>query len=98
MLWIYLLLLALAMAGMLYQASLSPEERTLIRQNRERRRRKRERQRAEAGPPPRDMVREEIERGPVHALARYGTPEDAERLMAQGIDLEALGYRPPDKG
>jgi hypothetical protein len=40
-------------------------------------------------------VQEEIERDPVHALARYGTPEVAERLMAQGIDLEALGYRPP---
>ncbi|WP_281174994.1 hypothetical protein [Sphingomonas changbaiensis] len=41
---------------------------------------------------------DEIERDAVHALARYGTPDDAERLIAQGIDLEALGYRPPDQG
>lgn len=98
MLWIVLILLALAVAGMLYQASLSPEERALIGQDRERRQRRRERLRADAAPPPRDTVLDEIERDPVHALARYGTPEDAERLIAQGIDLEALGYRPPDKG
>ena len=29
------------------------------------------------------------------ALAKYGTPEDAARLEEQGIDLRALGYRPP---
>ncbi len=34
-----------------------------------------------------------IEDDPVEALLRYGTTEDAERLMEQGIDLEALGYR-----
>ena len=96
MLWIVLILLALAVAGMLYQASLSPEERALLGQDRERR--QRERRRADAAPPPRDAVLDEIERDPVHALARYGTPDDAERLIAQGIDLEALGYRPPDQG
>ncbi len=30
---------------------------------------------------------------PVEALLRYGTPETAEQLRAQGIDLAALGYR-----
>jgi len=98
MLWICLLLLALVVVGMLYQASLSPEERASIRQDRQRRRRERARRRADAAPPPRDAVLDEIERDPVHALARYGTPDDAERLIAQGIDLEALGYRPPDQG
>jgi hypothetical protein len=32
---------------------------------------------------------------PVEALLRYGTPADAARLADQGIDLAALGYRPP---
>lgn len=32
---------------------------------------------------------------PVEALLRYGTPEDADRLARQGVDLGALGYRPP---
>jgi hypothetical protein len=98
MLWIVLILLGLSIAAILYEASLPPEERASIRKARERRRRERERRRAQAGPPPRNTVQEEIERDPVHALARYGTPEVAERLMAQGIDLEALGYQPPDKG
>jgi hypothetical protein len=34
-------------------------------------------------------------RDPVEALLRYGTPADAARLSDQGIDLGALGYRPP---
>jgi hypothetical protein len=96
MLWIVLSLLVFAVAGMLYQASMAPEERALIRQNRERRQRKHERaaapERAE-----RDDVMAQIARNPVHTIARLGTPEDAERLMAQGIDLEALGYRPAHK-
>ena len=33
---------------------------------------------------------------PVEALLRYGTPADAARLADQGVDLGALGYRPPD--
>ena len=33
---------------------------------------------------------------PAAALARYGTPETAAELKAQGIDLGALGYRPDD--
>lgn len=32
---------------------------------------------------------------PVEALRRYGTPADAARLAEQGVDLTALGYRPP---
>jgi len=36
-----------------------------------------------------------LETDPIGALARYGTPADAERLIDQGVDLEALGYRPP---
>ncbi|MDQ3145145.1 MAG: hypothetical protein M3Q57_09765 [Pseudomonadota bacterium] len=35
------------------------------------------------------------ERDPVEALLRHGTPDDAARLAEQGVDLEALGYRPP---
>lgn len=93
MLWVVLILLGLAVMLILYQASLSPEERALIRKDRERR----QRRRAAAPPPalPADDLMAQIERDPVHTLARFGTPEDAERLMAQGIDLEALGYRPP---
>ncbi len=30
-------------------------------------------------------------------LTRYGTPDDAARLMAQGVDLTALGYHPPEQ-
>lgn len=96
MLWIVLVLLAFAVAGILYQANLSPEERALMRQDRERRQRKRQRA-AAPEPAERDDVMAQIARDPVHTLARLGTPEDAERLMAQGIDLEALGYRPPHK-
>ena len=32
---------------------------------------------------------------PLEALRRYGTPDDAARLSGQGVDLGALGYRPP---
>ncbi len=35
---------------------------------------------------------------PVEALLRYGTPEDAANLKAQGVDLGGLGYRPPHSG
>lgn len=94
MLWVVLILLGLAVMLILYHASLSPEERALIRKDRERRQRRRA-----ADPPPTlapaDDLMAQIERDPVHTLARLGTPEDAERLIAQGIDLEALGYRPP---
>jgi hypothetical protein len=87
-------LLALAVAGILYEQSLPPEERARIRENR--------RRRARRGPAPpaapRESLMAEIARDPAGALARHGTPEDAERLMAQGIDLEALGYRPPGGG
>lgn len=92
MLWIVLILLGLAVMLILYQVSLSPEERALIRKDRERRRRKRAADPAPA--PPGDDLMPQIECDPVQALARFGTPEDTERLMAQGIDLEALGYRP----
>lgn len=34
---------------------------------------------------------------PVEALRRYGTPETAEQLRAQGVDLAGLGYRPPSE-
>jgi len=97
MLWIILFLLAIAVAGMLYQASLSPEERALIEQDRKRRRRRRG-QTVAREPAERDGTMDQIARDPAGTLARLGTPEDAERLIAQGIDLEALGYRPPDKG
>lgn len=30
---------------------------------------------------------------PIEALRLYGTPETADQLRAQGIDLAALGYR-----
>lgn len=95
MLWIVLALLALTVAGICYERSLPPEERALIRRDRERRR---QRRRASTPPPPHETFEEELARDPIGALGRYGTPEDAERLRAQGIDLEALGYRPPDKG
>lgn len=32
---------------------------------------------------------------PIEALLRYGTPDDASHLADQGVDLGALGYRPP---
>jgi hypothetical protein len=93
MLWVVLILLALAVMLILYDLSLSPEERALIRKDRERRQRT---QAAEpAPPPPGDDLMAQIERDPAGTLARLGTPADAERLMAQGTDLEALGYRPP---
>ena len=94
MLWVVLILLGLAVMLILYQASLSPEERALIRKDRERRRRRRA---ADPTTPPGDDLMTQIERDPAGTLARLGTPEDAERLMAQGIDLKALGYRPPGK-
>jgi hypothetical protein len=77
----------------LYDLSLSPDERALIRKDRERRRRSRAAD--PAPPPPSDDLMAQIERDPAGTLASLGTPEDAEQLMAQGIDLEALGYRPP---
>ena len=93
MLWVLLILLGLAVMLILYQASLSPEERALIRQDRERRQRRRAAHPAPALPG--DDLMTQIERDPAGTLARLGTPEDAERLRAQGVDLEALGYRPP---
>ncbi|MBS0502195.1 MAG: hypothetical protein JSS55_00025 [Proteobacteria bacterium] len=92
MLWIVLALLALAVAGMMYEWSLPPEERARSRQDRK--------QRRPAAPPPapHETFEEELARDPAGALARHGTPEDAERLTAQGVDLEALGYRPPQDG
>ena len=30
---------------------------------------------------------------PIEALRLYGTPETADQLLAQGVDLAALGYR-----
>jgi hypothetical protein len=92
MLWVVLILLALAVMLILYDLSLSPDERALIRKDRERRRRSRA---ADPAPPPGDDLMAQLERDPAGTLARLGTPEGAERLMAQGIDLEALGYRPP---
>lgn len=35
-------------------------------------------------------------RDPVQAVLLYGTPGDATRLADQGVDLSALGYRPPE--
>lgn len=35
---------------------------------------------------------------PVEALKRYSTPEVADQLRAQGIDLAALGYRDGSEG
>jgi hypothetical protein len=32
---------------------------------------------------------------PIAALLRDGTPADAARLAEHGVDLRALGYRPP---
>ena len=93
MLWIVLALLALTVAGICYERSLPPEERALIRRDRERRRRGC----ASTPPPPHETFEEEFARDPIGALGRYGTPEDVERLRAQGIDLEGLGYRPPDR-
>jgi hypothetical protein len=94
MLWVVFILLALAVMLILYDLSLSPEEHALIRKDRERRRRRRAAE--PASPPPEgDDLMAQIERDPAGALASLGTPEGAERLMAQGIDLEALGYRPP---
>lgn len=40
---------------------------------------------------------ERIEQDPAGALAEYGTSDDAARLQAQGIDLTALGYEPPEQ-
>src|SRR5690349_600965 len=34
---------------------------------------------------------------PLEALRRYGTSADAARLIHEGVDLSALGYRPPEK-
>lgn len=61
--------------------------------------------RAEAGKPRRPQpspearseLEELIERDPFAALAKYGTPEDAERLNAMGVDLEGSGYRRRDE-
>jgi len=36
-----------------------------------------------------------LETDPAMALTLHGTPADAERLIDQGVDLEALGYSPP---
>lgn len=36
-----------------------------------------------------------LETDPAKALTLHGTPADAERLIDQGVDLEALGYSPP---
>lgn len=95
MLWTVLILLGLAVMLILYQASLSPEEQALIRKDRERRQSRRAADQAPA--PPDDDLMSQIERDPAGTLARLGTPEDAERLIAQGIDLEALGHRPPSE-
>jgi len=52
-------------------------------------------------PPPIDPGADEespvelSQRDPVEAMLRYGTPEDAARLIGQGVDLSTLGYRPP---
>ncbi len=48
-------------------------------------------------PPPEDETPSELAlRDPVEALLRYGTPADAARLAEQGVDLGALGHRPPE--
>ncbi|MFD1612779.1 hypothetical protein ACFSCW_13305 [Sphingomonas tabacisoli] len=94
MIWLILIALTMCAALIWYEASLPPGERARIREARERRRRTR----APAPSPPPDDIAALIERDPAQALARYGTPEDAERLRAQGVDLQALGYRPPGDG
>lgn len=38
------------------------------------------------------------DRDPIEALRIYGTPETADQLRAQGIDLAALGYREGGEG
>ncbi|MEO5972578.1 MAG: hypothetical protein ABIP91_04355 [Sphingomicrobium sp.] len=48
-------------------------------------------------PPPDDQTPSEIALDdPLEALLRYGTPADAARLAEQGVDLAALGHRPPE--
>lgn len=43
-------------------------------------------------PEPEDAVTL-VDRDPIEALRIYGTPETADQLRAQGVDLAALGYQ-----
>lgn len=59
------------------------------------------RKRRNHAPPPPDLSNQSPgdleQRDQLEALKQYGTPADAARLKEQGIDLGALGYRPPSE-
>ncbi len=48
-------------------------------------------------PFPDESATELAARDPLEALRRYGTEADAARLAESGVDLAALGYRPPHR-
>ena len=55
------------------------------------------RTRSSESDPPQGDAYELAQADPVEALSRFGTPENHEELLEQGVDLRGLGYEPPSE-